>query len=365
MQKHRLVILIWNMGIGGIQKRVRDIVKEISSQYPDWEVFLLVKFRKPSNFVLPIENIPRVTILYFTDSHDDSKGIFSVFWVMHQYLRIRPQVVLTFLDHLSILMVIIRGIFFWIKTKLIINEGAVTSKYLQLNNRRFYWHWLVTVFYRFADQIIVPSRAVRHDLVNNFGVPDSRCVVVPNWTLFSPCESKKPIYDLIYVGRFEEEKNAMGFVSIIKELSKVNASIRVVMLGEGSLREEILHMLKKAHLQNQVSLPGFSYDPKTYYQKSKILVLPTNNEGMPNVVIEAGMCQLPTVSSNFVGAEEIILDKKTGHICTSDDMMVNCILDLLSDEKSRKAMGLAAQDYMKKHHSLLTQKTFIDTLLVY
>jgi glycosyltransferase involved in cell wall biosynthesis len=360
--KQRLVILIWNMGIGGVQKRVRDVVMEISKKYPLWEVYLLVEFKKPDNFVAPLIDLPGVEIEYYPGFLWSKRGIFRPIWVWLRLLSIKPDVVLSFMDYLSVMVQLVKlGLFK--KPRTVINEGIVTSKYQRLNNRSWYWRRLVIWFYPKANRIIVPTRSAKKDLIRHYTIPQQRIQVVPNWTLFESRKPMAPRYDLIYVGRFEEEKNALGYVEIVKKVHQETPMLQAVMVGEGKQRSLLEKKIEDYGLNQALMLPGFSYQIQSLLLQSRILVLPTKNEGMPNVVLEAAMCGVPTVSSRFAGAYEVILDGETGYVCSNETEMAKRIIELMKDEQKRHEMGQAAKIHVTKHFHQETQTQYIQLLL--
>jgi glycosyltransferase involved in cell wall biosynthesis len=365
--KMKLMIVIWNMGIGGIQKRMRDVILDISENHKEWEIYLLIKLKSKSTFVKEISRIDSVHIDYMTDSHDDTKTFRSVFWIAKKYLEIKPDVCLTFLDYLSTIMVWLRRIFFWQKTKIILNEGILTSIYIKLYRgkwSRFWWE-AVKYSYGWADKIIVPTIACKDDLIQNFGISMGKIIVIPNWTLFKPVDGKKKMYDLINVGRMEKEKNLTDLLKAVLLLVKKFKNLKVCFVGEGSQKSALIRATEVMGLKKHVCFVGERSQAEVidYLRRSKIFVLPTKNEGLPNVVLEAGMCQVPTVSYPFEGWGEVIIDGKTGLIANGIETFAAKCQDLLENDDLRRKMGLAVQERMISKFSTLNQDRYINVLL--
>jgi glycosyltransferase involved in cell wall biosynthesis len=364
--KKRLMILIWDMDIGGVQKRVRDIVIDIGKNYPDVHVYLAVKRKTKSYHLQEIKKAASANINYFnfTGSFEKSKSIYALVWIIRSYLKIKPDITLTFLDHLSIIMVFIKKIIFWHKTKLVLNEGILTSDYLNIYRRKVWlWKFLVKLSYKHADKIIVPSRAVKKDLVNNFSVPKEKLVVINNWTLLEPRRDAKKRFDLIFIGRFEKEKDPLAVINIVKKLKVQKANIKLAMLGKGKMEKIMRKTISNYNLEKNIEIIGFKSNVIPYLKQSKIHVLTTINEGMPNVVLEAAICQIPTISSNFPGAKEVIKHSKTGFLCHSQKEMVDCISKVLKSSELRKRLGNNAQSKVLKYHSRPNQRKFISVLI--
>lgn len=363
-KKKRLLILIWNLGIGGMQKRVKDIVKDISSNRPDWEVYLLVKYKTPSCFNQEIEALPRVFIRYFPQGHFFYNKWASFPWILREYLIIRPNVCLTFLSHFSILMILVRFLVFWIKCRLVLNEGVYTSKFLPIHSLRPKLEKkLIRLLYRFADNIIVPTRAIETDLGKNFSVSPRLITRIPNWTLISPQKPLKPKFDLIYAGRFEKEKSLFEILDIVRAVKKTSPKVRLCLLGGGSLELELRRRVDQLGLRDNVYFVLPQSDITSWLRRSRIFILTSLNEGLPNVILEAAMCQIPTVSSAFEGIEDIILHGQTGLAARSKGKLSLFVLKLLKKDSLRLKLGQDAQRHVRLKFSAQNQRLFLEILL--
>jgi glycosyltransferase involved in cell wall biosynthesis len=264
---------------------------------------------------------------------------------------------------LGVALCIIHRVIFWNKTKLILNEGVFISNYMKLHKLQ----WLgpfVKLLYNVADTIIVPTHACKDDLVTAYAIHASRIVVLPNWTLIkksSPLLYSK--YDLIYVGRFDPEKNVESICDIVAELSKNRPQLRVLLIGSGEMLSVIQNRVLELHIERNIQIKNFSVQAPTFIHKSKILLLPSLNEGMPNVVLEAAMQGVPSVIANFKGSDEVVIHNKTGYIGNTTSQMITYIKLLLQNSKLRKKIGKNAQKFAYESFSQKAQQNFINTIL--
>ena len=361
--KKTFLIVIWNLGIGGIQKRLKDIVNQLSIDHPNLQITLLIKQKDPNHFASSIKPSPNLSLEYAPLQNRRLSAWTFALWFSYKYFTKKPDILLTFLDHLSVQAILLKKICFWTKTRVVLNEGVLTSQYLILN-RPFYWKYIVKTFYKFSDLIIVPTQAVKHDLISYFSVSDNRIIVIPNWTLFesAPHNGSKTI-DLLFIGRFESEKNPIRFLEILSQLINKYPQIKAVMLGEGSLKEELKKYIKINRLDSFVELIKPSSSPQSFLIKSKILVLTTRNEGFPNVVLEAGALGIPSVITDFPGSREVIHHCQDGFRVTSNKQFIKYISLLLSDKSSRIKVGKQIQQKVRQYFSKENQNTFIQTLV--
>lgn len=366
--KKKLIILIWNLGIGGVQKRVKDIITDIATNHPNWTIHLLVMADKPRCFESALESYPSIKINYYSAVPKTLSNRFhfnSPFgWIIKNYYRIKPNTTLTFQCHFGSLIALVKTLLFWRKSQLIINEVAFTSKYLLIHTQHpNFEKWLIRFAYQFANKIITPTQAGADDLIHTFWIPASKIAIIPNWTLFKPQLPSEKKWDFIYIGRFEKEKNLTSLLKIIQSLKTNLPKIKLLLLGEGSQELELIKHIETLKIGDNVDIIHTKSDVVEYLKQSKVFMILSLNEGFPNVVLEAAMCQVPTISSNFEGAHEVVKHNETGYICNSADEVCMYGQKLLTNTSLRKKFGENALTHVEKNFSMGKQKKFIKVLL--
>lgn len=126
-------------------------------------------------------------------------------------------------------------------------------------------------------------------------------------------ESKKinidESYDLAYLGRLSQEKQPEQFIKIVSELKKKFQNIKVVMIGDGPLREKCQQMIKEYDLLENIVLKGFQKNPYVFLKKSKILCITSRIEGFGLAAVEGLSLGKPVVASNVGGLPDIVNEK--------------------------------------------------------
>lgn len=118
----------------------------------------------------------------------------------------------------------------------------------------------------------------------------------------------------IYVGRLVKDK---GLNELVQAFSKIkDENVKLLLVGPfenelDPLKPETISEIKDN--PNIVSV-GYQKDVRKYYAISNVLVFPSYREGFPNVVLQAGAMQLPSIVTNINGSNEIITHNKNGLI---------------------------------------------------
>lgn len=118
------------------------------------------------------------------------------------------------------------------------------------------------------------------------------------------------LFTVGYVGRFEKIKR-IDLLSEVVALSKTKIkNVQFLTFGNGS---EFAHFNERT---KQYNVLNFSWidDLEIAYSVIDLLILVSDNEGTPLVVIESGLCGIPTLSRNIGGISDLITDGVTGFI---------------------------------------------------
>lgn len=137
---------------------------------------------------------------------------------------------------------------------------------------------------------------------------------------------------VISAGRLAPEK---GYPDLIAAMKLVNERmpVRLLMLGEGPLRAELQQLIDAAGLNDRIQLLGFQANPYKYYARSRLFVLSSYLEGLPNVLVEAMACGCAVVSTDCpTGPREVLQDLKVGRLVPmhSPQAMADAVIEMLS-----------------------------------
>ncbi len=160
------------------------------------------------------------------------------------------------------------------------------------------------------------------------------------------------------VGRMQTVKAqpllARAFVTALERPPDLQARLRLVMVGDGSLRAECEQVLQQAGLSELAWLPGERSDVPAVMQGLDLFVLPSLAEGISNTILEAMACALPVVATDVGGNGDLVEEGRTGQIVPAGD--VSALADALcrwaDDDAGRRAAGAAGRARVEAKFSL-------------
>ena len=210
--------------------------------------------------------------------------------------------------------------------------------------RKFLWRYLAGR----PDLVAAEGAEVLDECRTVLGVPGARLVLVPNGRdpeEFHPLDdaSGRPVPVVSFVGAFTDQKRPDRFVEVVAALRSRGLEFRALAVGDGPLSGPLSQPARAAG----VELLGARGDVAEVLQGTDVLVFPSlpRGEGMPGVLIEAGMSAVPVVATSVPGVDAIVADGETGCVVGVDDFeaLVEATAGLLTDAGRRRAMGTAAR----------------------
>ena len=112
-----------------------------------------------------------------------------------------------------------------------------------------------------------------------------------------------------HVGRFMKQKNHDFLVDIFAEVAKKQGNAKLLLIGDGPLREQIENKVKTLGLDEKVIFTGVRSDVADLYNAMDVFVLPSFYEGLPVVGVEVQANGLPFLCSSNVTREILISDR--------------------------------------------------------
>jgi len=178
---------------------------------------------------------------------------------------------------------------------------------------------LAKVLYPKADGVFAVSRAVAADLSKRLSLPSQQIAILPNpvvsrqlkmqaqATVPHPWLRPRQPPVVLAAGRLVRQKNFSHLINAFG-LVRSHRPCRLVILGEGNLREPLecqVHLSPWAH---EILLAGYQANPFCWMSRAKVFVLSSLWEGLPGVLIQAMACGTRVVSTDCPGGSREILE---------------------------------------------------------
>ncbi len=220
------------------------------------------------------------------------------------------------------------------------------------------------VLFRQAAAIVVVSRAMEQQIAD-MGAPADAIHYSPygvdtgQFTVTRP-DMNPPVF--IAVGRFVDKKAPHLVLLAFQQALKSCPDIRLVMVGEGHLREACRQMVCAFGLQGSVELSGAKSSAeisqllksaRAFVQHS-VSTSWSDSEGTPVSLLEAGATGLPVISTRHAGIPEIVIHGKTGYMVDEFDVtaMAEHIVHLANSPSAARALGENARQHIERQYSL-------------
>lgn len=217
------------------------------------------------------------------------------------------------------------------------------------------WMWRLLLM-RVAA-VTAEGNEVRDECTDLLHVPATRVTMTPNGR--DPAEFRPrdphgvPSPPLVtFVGALNDGKRPDRFVEVVAALRGRGVDCRAQLIGDGPMRSALEESARRAG----VDMLGSRSDIADLLSASDVFVFPSRpvGEGMPGVLIEAGLSGLPVVATDVPGVRTVVEDGVTGFVVDVDDAeaMVQAVADLVDDAELRSTMGGAARQRCLDQFSL-------------
>jgi glycosyltransferase involved in cell wall biosynthesis len=163
-----------------------------------------------------------------------------------------------------------------------------------------------------AKKVLVVSKALA-DQVYSIGIPYSKIAIIPDGVdtaYFTPLSYNERKNNILFVGSLIERKGVrtliQAFAAVVKQFPKVH----LILIGEGAQRIEIEQLAQLLGISANITLTGAQPQERVAVEMryAKVFVLPSIEEGLGVVLLEAIASGTPIVASNVGGISEVVDD---------------------------------------------------------
>ena len=234
--------------------------------------------------------------------------------------------------------------------RIIIRLNTSTDKYINNFIKRFFFKKI----YSMSDMVIVNSLEFKKNL--------HKILKINSIQIFNPIKDKdfnKKIridyfknfngIKILSIGRLTDQKDQITIFKCLNILKNKGINFRFYLIGEGYKLNMLKQYVKDQKLSKNVKFAGYKSNAYKYIKSADLFVLSSRYEGLPNVLIEAQLQNVPIISSDCsTGPKEILLQGKLGYLFKVGNYlsMSKLIIDFSKNKKNFLHKAKLAKKYL-------------------
>lgn len=151
---------------------------------------------------------------------------------------------------------------------------------------------------------------------------------------------------MISVSSLTHRKRVERLIYSFKKISEAHAELKLLILGEGELKSNLCSIVEECGLKDKVVFYGFCSNPYPLISKAKMLMLTSDSEGLPTVIIEALSLGVPVISTDCPTGPAEILEPWGGNYLVSLLQPEDSIISELAEKASSILENQLNRDYV-------------------
>jgi len=212
---------------------------------------------------------------------------------------------------------------------------------------------------QFCDEFVVLSDSWAEYITSISGRTTK---VINNYVDITPQPVVRSKNKILFLGAFIQRK---GIYDLIKAFSHLDDDYELHLCGSGE-DEKVNQLATSLEVIDRITLHGWvDFNTKNQLlSECTVMILPSYNEGLPMVLIEAMACEIPIITTPVGGIPEVIIDGKTGYLTPAGDVdkIVNKLREVLSASEENEYICKNAKDlYLDKFNSKIILPIWIAT----
>lgn len=149
---------------------------------------------------------------------------------------------------------------------------------------------------------------------------------------------------VLWVGRLDPVKGLSHLIRAFAQVRERFTNAKLVLVGDGPLRDQLRAEIDQAGLADDVSLLGARRDVPSLLRLARMFAFPSRTEGLPNALLEAMAGGLPIVTTDVPGCHDLVTHEATGLLVPYGDTqaLAEAIIRLLVDPSLADRLGAGA-----------------------
>ncbi|MDF2948214.1 MAG: putative glycosyltransferase [Sedimentibacter sp.] len=277
-------------------------------------------------------------------------------FLRNYYKTKKPDIVISFLADVNIYSLIAA---LFTKTKVIVSERNDPNQDPKSNMIRK----LRNIVYWFADGLVYQTPDAKKyfeylDKKKNAIIPNPIKDNLPN-----PYQGVRK-NKIVTACRLDYQKNLIMMIDAFDMLQKKHEGYKLMIYGEGPLRNELENYILKKGLNTKVFLKGFSNNIHYEILKSKIFAISSDYEGISNSMLEALALGLPVIATDCpIGGTRMFIKNEINGVLVNvgdADAMAEAMIRIVEDDAFAKKLSVNAVNIREKLSAVIIANMWLD-----
>ena len=226
----------------------------------------------------------------------------------------------------------------------------------------YYKHWVIPAM----DAAIGVSQRSMHEMIHHYSFKKPsicipRAVNIDHFANYIPEADvrqkfgiRKDAFVLLFLGNFTKQKRPDRFIDIINSLKETIPNVHGLMVGDGPLKSAVNDQISTLYLEKNITCVGYKNDVRQWIAMSDVLLLTSDTEGMPGVVLEAAAMKVSSISGNVGGVAEFIDHGVNGFIVDWNSPNIPGLIvgKIIKETQYLKIIGNCASEKVKNKFSI-------------
>ncbi len=216
---------------------------------------------------------------------------------------------------------------------------------------------------RFFNRVITVSEKMRSQLIG-YGIKDHKINVIQNALIidnYQPDKSDRSFRQelgldsdvklIANIGRLSPEKGQEIFLYAARELLQVNKNLCFLLIGIGPQQSFLENLAEQLGITENVRFIGYREDMNRIYNSLDLVVQSSSTEGMPNVILESLLMEVPVVATDVGGTSEVVQHDYSGLLIEPDNLeaLVNSLIQWNRNPEKLQDMVKLGRQYVAGH----------------
>lgn len=365
--KKKILFILENLGGGGAEKILVDILKRLDKDRYDIDVFLIYR---GGRYIEKVEKQIGKKVKYLMKERKDKinniiyRKLKSIFILLkNKFLLANPTYIPALLNKkYDIEIAFLEGRPTEIVAKRRNKAKKLAWVHIDLKKHRGLSEKSERKAYKYIEKIICVSNDSKNSLQELYPEYKEKIEVIYNpidrYEILNKADMKSNCFlssklNLITVGRLSKQKGYDILLKAHNELLNEGLDYNLYILGEGSERKNLENYIAKNKIENNTFLLGFKENPYPYIKEADIFISSSRYEGYPLVVCEALCLGKPIIATKCTGPTELLDNGKYGLLAEVEDVesLKNKMRELILSKEKRREYSKLSKNRSKEFNS--------------